>query len=106
MGTDGERDDRADDRAGDREAGEDIAFEARLARARWRSRRGLLELELLLIPFAAEALSTLPLPMIRAYEALLEFDDLDVHEWLLSRSAAPDPVRDIVAEIRRFLRLD
>ena len=72
----------------------------RLDRLRWRSRRGLLELELLLAPFVAAELSGLPDPLLDQFERLLEFDDVDVHEWLLGRGNVSDEVVDIVAEIR------
>ncbi|MGE0625447.1 MAG: succinate dehydrogenase assembly factor 2 [Pseudomonadales bacterium] len=82
-----------------------LAPEARLARARWRSRRGLLELELLLTPFARERLPSLPTRQLEAYERLLGCDDLDVHAWLLAREAPPADFQGIVAEIRRHLAL-
>jgi len=78
---------------------------ARLERARWRSRRGLLELELLLAPFARDRLPSVSSPLMDAYERLLEYDDLDVHAWLLAREAAPPEVGEIVTEIRRHLAL-
>lgn len=72
----------------------------RLDRLRWRCRRGLLELELLLAPFVAAELTGLPEPLLEQFELLLEFDDVDVHEWLLGRGTPPDEVADIVAEIQ------
>jgi antitoxin CptB len=78
---------------------------ARLERARWRSRRGLLELELLLAPFARERLPSVSESLMAAYERLLEYDDLDVHAWLLARETAPPDVGAIVNEIRRHLGL-
>lgn len=72
-------------------------------RARWRSRRGLLELELMLTPFAKDRFESLSPPMMSAYERLLSYDDLDVHAWLLDRDEAPEDVREIVADIRRHL---
>lgn len=82
-----------------------LPAEARLERARWRSRRGLLELELLLAPFARDRLPSISGPLMDAYERLLEYDDLDVHAWLLAREAAPPEAGEIVAEIRRHLAL-
>ena len=82
-----------------------LPAEARLERARWRSRRGLLELELLLAPFARDRLPSISGPLMDAYERLLEYDDLDVHAWLLAREAAPPEVGEIVADIRRHLAL-
>ena len=82
------------------------AAHARLERARWRSRRGLLELELLLKPFAAERLAEAGAARLDDYEALLTHDDLDVHEWLMRRADPPAELAAIVTEIRTFLALD
>jgi len=78
----------------------------RRERARWRSRRGLLELELLLRPFADDGFDDLSDTGKSDYERLLDYDDLDVHEWLLGRAAPPSELTAIVAGIRRFLKLD
>jgi antitoxin CptB len=72
----------------------------RLDRLRWRSRRGLLELELLLAPFVEGELHRMPGCLIDQYEDLLRYDDVDVHEWLLGRGETPAQVADIVAKIR------
>lgn len=77
----------------------------RVERARWRSRRGLLELELLLAPFVNGRFDALPEALKSAYETLLDCDDLDVHEWLLARADAPTEMVPIVTEIRRYLSL-
>lgn len=76
----------------------------RLQLLRWRSRRGLLELELLLLPFADECLIDLEEPELDAYERLLACDDLDIYEWLQGRARPPDPELDaIVARIAAHL---
>lgn len=76
----------------------------RLDRLRWRSRRGLLELELLLGRFVEGALQQMPNCLIDQYEDLLGYDDVDVHEWLLGRGETPVEVADIVLEIRAAIR--
>jgi antitoxin CptB len=78
----------------------------RLERARWRSRRGLLELELLLKPFVDGGFAGLPETLKQDYERLLECDDMDAHEWLLARSEPPADLKDLISEIRVFLDLD
>lgn len=80
--------------------------EERVARARWRSRRGLLELELLLKPFVEGGFSGLPEPLKQDYEQLLDHDDMDAHEWLLGRAAPPPALEALIREMRRFLELD
>ncbi|HEY5645506.1 MAG TPA: succinate dehydrogenase assembly factor 2 [Pseudomonadales bacterium] len=82
-----------------------LSARSRVERARWRSRRGLLELELLLAPFARDRLASLSEPLMSAYERLLAFDDLDVHAWLLGAEEGPAEVQEIVLEIRRHLGL-
>lgn len=77
------------------------SFSRRLEKLRWRSRRGLLELELLLAPFVAGRMPTLSADLLDEFERLLEFDDVDVHEWLLGRSEAPGSVAGVVGEIRQ-----
>ena len=71
-----------------------------LRQLRWRSRRGLLELELLLLPFAADCLDGLSAQQLQDYERLLGCEDLDIYDWLQGRSEAPDPsLRDIVRRV-------
>jgi antitoxin CptB len=77
----------------------------RLDRARWRSRRGLLELELLLKPFVEGGFSELSEARKQEYERLLECDDMDAHEWLLARTEPPADLKDLIGEIRAFLEL-
>ena len=74
-----------------------------LNRAKWASRRGLLELDLLLAPFVNEAFSTLDDGLGSDYRELLFQDDQDLMEWIMGRAEVPEPrfVR-VVSEIRRF----
>jgi antitoxin CptB len=78
---------------------------ARLERARWRSRRGLLELELLLKPFVDGGFTDLSEPLKQDYERLLDYDDMDAHEWLLARAEPPQDLEALIKEIRVFLQL-
>jgi antitoxin CptB len=77
----------------------------RRRRLRFRSRRGLLELELLLQAFVAARLDDLPAAQLAELEALFEEDDADVHDWLLARSAPPPALRAIVELMRAELSL-
>ena len=58
-------------------------------RLRWRSRRGMLELDLLLLPFFDEVFDTLSEPEQAAFVRLLEQDDPDLLQWF-SRNLAPE----------------
>ena len=72
-------------------------------RAKWASRRGLLELDLLLSPFVASAFSDLSPELRLAYRELLFQDDQDLMEWIMGRSELPDPRFDgIIAAIQAF----
>jgi antitoxin CptB len=64
---------------------------ARLGRLRWRSRRGMLELELAMKPFVEERLADLSRPQQELYAALLEYDDWDIFDWIQGRAVPGDP---------------
>ena len=55
-------------------------------RVRWRSRRGMLELDLLLAPFAEQAYPALVAREQAAYRRLLECEDGELSAWLLRRA--------------------
>ncbi len=75
--------------------------EAGHGRIYWRSRRGLLELELLLIPFVRDRFDGLPENEQDDYIRLLEHDDLDMYDWIQGRSDPEDEsLRAIVSRIR------
>jgi antitoxin CptB len=79
------------------------ANSAQLERLRWRSRRGLLELELLLLPFIEARLGSLSEELLADFDALLNCEDMDVIEWLLARSEPEVAHQRIVLELRSFL---
>ncbi|MFN3164294.1 MAG: succinate dehydrogenase assembly factor 2 [Pseudohongiellaceae bacterium] len=56
----------------------------------WHSRRGMLELDLLLMPFAQEVFDTLSHDDQLLYSELLEQEDQDLWAWLLERSEPPE----------------
>lgn len=65
------------------------AAETDLKRMYWHSRRGMLELDLLLVPFATDCLAKLDVGQIDDYRALLQEEDQDLWTWLTRREAAP-----------------
>lgn len=72
-------------------------------RAKWASRRGLLELDLLLAPFVNEAFLQLDTVLRQNYRELLFQDDQDLMEWIMGRSAiTEDRFVPVIEEIRRF----
>ena len=80
-----------------------VTRRTRLDRARWRCRRGMKELDVLLERFAARALDDrLDDAELDALERLLGQPDQDVHAWLVSAPGSPPPpeMRGIVALVR------
>jgi antitoxin CptB len=69
--------------------GEGVFTELELNRMRWRSRRGMLELDLLLQPFFDEVFRDLPYENQLTFVKLLEQDDPDLLMWF-SNKAVPD----------------
>ena len=69
-------------------------------KAYWRSRRGMQELDMLLIPFVEEHLHTLPEPLQRSYIEFIDREDWELFDWLQGRDVPSDPQsRDLVERI-------
>ena len=68
-------------------------------RALWRSRRGMLELDLLLLRFAEDSYRDLSKADQDAYLELLRLDDWVIWDWLQEAHAAPPHLARIVALI-------
>lgn len=71
-------------------------------RALWRSRRGMLELDLLLVAFARRGYSALTAADQDAYQRLLDCDDWLVWDWLQRESPPPQPLARIVELVVAF----
>lgn len=56
----------------------------------WHSRRGMLELDVLLIPFLEEAYRDLDTEDQARYKKLLTCEDTDMFEWFMQRSRPED----------------
>lgn len=65
--------------------------EADIKRLYWHSRRGMLELDLLLVPFAADCLGRLDTAQLEDYRALLQEEDQDLWAWFTRREVPPNP---------------
>jgi len=57
----------------------------------WHSRRGMLELDVLLIPFLEQAFRDLPEDDKLRYRKLLECEDTDIYSWFMQRTRPDDP---------------
>lgn len=70
-------------------------------RMRWASRRGLLELDLLLAPFVEACYQTLDDSDKEAFRRLVAEQDQDIMNWIMARETVADPsLAAIVAQIR------
>ena len=70
-------------------------------RAQWRSRRGMLEVEIELLPFARDHFDGLATADKVAFTRLLEEDDWTIHDWLRGVAQPVDAaLRRIVKRIR------
>ncbi len=79
-----------------------MARDARIdpARLRFRCRRGMRELDLMLVPFAERALDGLDARERGAFAELLEAEDAVLLGWLLGREEPED--RDVAAIVERI----
>ncbi|HQU16543.1 MAG: hypothetical protein B7Z66_06635 [Chromatiales bacterium 21-64-14] len=72
------------------------------ARLRWSCRRGMRELDLLLLGFLEHGYQAQPAPMQGAFQRLLRYPDPVLLEWLLGRGEPREPeLAHVIAEIRR-----
>ncbi|GIX30483.1 MAG: hypothetical protein KatS3mg124_0955 [Porticoccaceae bacterium] len=70
-------------------------------RLKWASRRGMLELDLLLLPFVEQIYPQLSGEDQARFHRLLACEDQDLFRWLLDREEPEDPdLARIVAVIR------
>lgn len=76
-----------------------VGEEADLAQLKWRSRRGMLELDVLLERFVQRELEILNAAELGQYEALLELPDAELLDLLCGRTA---PLPGLAALIRRI----
>jgi antitoxin CptB len=66
----------------------------------WHSRRGMLELDLILVPFVENHLRALPAADQQRFVALLEQEDTDLFRWFLRADRPEDPeLANIVSQI-------
>jgi len=62
------------------------------AEIRWQCRRGMLELDILLLSFLEKSYETLLEEEQRVFVELLSFQDQELFEWLMDRSQPDSPV--------------
>jgi len=70
-------------------------------RLRWQCRRGMRELDILLLQFLDDGYADLDIPASQAFNRLLDCPDALLLEWLLGRQLPSDKeVADVVQHIR------
>lgn len=69
-----------------------------LNRIRWASRRGMLELDLILVPFVEEKLRQLDEKNLQRYLDLLEEEDNDLFAWFLGHRKPEDKDLAVIVE--------
>ncbi|WP_308366898.1 MULTISPECIES: succinate dehydrogenase assembly factor 2 [unclassified Microbulbifer] len=67
----------------------------------WASRRGMLELDLVLLPFLDNVYDTLDETDQRRYQQLLECEDQDLFSWFLRREDPDDPELQRIVQVIR-----
>jgi len=74
-------------------------------RVYWASRRGMLELDLVLMPYAKECYPLASVQDRAAYQQLLEAEDTELFAWFLRKDVPDDAVLvDIVTKVLDFAR--
>lgn len=82
-----------------------MLLEHEYKRTYWASRRGMLELDLVLMPFVEQRLRELSEIDQQRYVRLLESEDTELFAWFLQRQLPEDPeLAGIVEQILAFAR--
>ena len=63
----------------------------RTARLKWACRRGMLELDVLFLPFVEQGFDQLSSEQQETFERLLTCDDPDLFAWLMGHQVCTDP---------------
>ena len=76
-----------------------------VSRVRWHCRRGMLELDAMLLPFVDAVYPTLSATQQATFVRLLEAQDPDLFAWLMGRTQPDDEVLvAMIARIRAYRR--
>lgn len=65
----------------------------------WHSRRGMLELDLILVPFLEGRFDDLNQTDQQRYEQLLSAEDQDLFKWFIGRERPADPDMEIIVNM-------
>lgn len=70
-------------------------------RLKWASRRGMLELDLILMPFLENRYAQLNAADQERFEKLLVGEDTDLFSWFMGKSVPEDPELKIIVDLIR-----
>lgn len=65
----------------------------------WHSRRGMLELDVLLIPFLEQAYPDLPDEDKARYRKLIDCEDTEIYQWFMQRERPEDEDLQIIVDM-------
>ncbi len=75
--------------------------QTRLKRLTMRSmRRGIKEMDILLMRYAEARLEALPAADLDLYETLLQENDQDLYQWVSGQRPAPEALKPLIADIQ------
>lgn len=78
----------------------------RLSRLKWACRRGMLELDVLFLPFVEQGFEDLNSHQQEVFERLLTCDDPDLFAWFMGHQACEDAeLNDMVQHILRRVKV-
>lgn len=76
-----------------------------LRRLTWHSRRGMLELDVLLLPFTEQEYLKLPELDKVQYKRLIDCEDQDLFDWFMNKSICPDEdIQRMVNQVVTYAR--
>ncbi len=74
--------------------------ETRIKRMKMRSmRRGIKEMDLILMAYADRNLSSMDEAGLDTYDALLHENDQDLYQWVTGQASPPEPLAELIADI-------
>lgn len=75
------------------------------AKLLWRSRRGMVELDLVLNAFIQTYLDDATVEQINDFEKLLTYDDPDIFDWLVGASTPEDSGLNSLVQLLKSLQI-
>ena len=70
----------------------------------WAARRGMLELDIFLMPFVEHQYEKLTEADQQNFQALVECTDMELYYWLSDKEPAPEEFVNMVDRIRQYAR--